>query len=299
MFTASFKNRILVGFIMIFCVAVGFFPEKAFGAQEADWESLVNQVKPGVLSIKSDQGNSMSIGAGFIINPDGYALTNAHVVGDKKTVVVKLIDDKTFTANVVAVNTEDDLALLKLPVTNLPTLRLASGKISEGQPVMAIGAPYGMDFTVTRGIISNTNRLLKNNNYIQTDTPLNPGNSGGPLVNGNGEVIGINSAIIALSNSVGFAIPVAKLNNFLDQHKISCNISLENKSAAQAVKTSNPSPQNNSPVSRQKSNKRLAMQICAGLLVIGLAAVTVMIIKGRKNARQLDDHLDDIDIKLM
>ena len=299
MFNTSFKYKILIGFFMIFFVVIGFLPEKVAGAQEAEWESVVNQVKPGVLSIKSEQDDSMSIGAGFIVNPDGYALTNAHVVGDKETVVVKLSDDKTFTAKVMAIDTENDLALLKLPISNLPTLRLGSGKISEGQPVIAIGAPYGMDFTITRGIISNTNRLLKNKNYIQTDTPLNPGNSGGPLLNNNGEVIGINSAIIALSNSMGFAIPVAKLNIFLEQNKISCNVSLENKHAAKAIVTGSPSSQNNQPASQQKGNKRLAMQIVAGLLVIGLAVVTIMIVKGRKNARQLDNNLDDIDIKLM
>ncbi len=267
-------------------------------AQEVDWESLVNQVKPGVLCVNSDQSGGMSIGSGFIINPDGYALTNAHVVSDQKTVGVKLANDKTFTAQVVAIDTKKDLALLKLPVSNLPTLRLGSGEVNEGEPVMAIGAPYGMDFTITRGIISNTDRVLKGKSFIQTDTALNPGNSGGPLVNKDGEVIGINSAIIALSNGMGFAIPVERLNDFLEQNGIACSVSLTNTRAAQVRSDQHKSSADKSPTAQKRDGKRLAMQIGAILLVIGLTAVIWMIIKGCKTARKLNDNLDDIDIEL-
>jgi len=293
------KQRIIVVIIILIAFTNGLLAKKPVLAREFDWESLVNQVKPGVLCIKSDPDGGMSIGSGFIINPDGYALTNAHVVGDKKTVGVKLSNNKTFTAKVVAVDEKKDLALLKLPVANLPALRLGSGKVQEGEPVMAIGAPYGMDFTVTRGIISNTSCELEGSRFIQTDTALNPGNSGGPLVNGNGEAIGINSAIIAFSNGMGFAIPVENINDFLAKNKVACNVSLDNPRAAQALQSNPPEPGKKSSSAESIHDRmRVVAQIAFILLVLGLAVVIWMIARGRKASHKLNDNLDDIEIEL-
>lgn len=296
---AFLKHRIVIGLIIIFAIINSLAESKPASAREIDWESLVNQVKPGVLCVKQDTDGGMSIGSAFLINPDGYALSNAHVVGDKKTVGVKLSNNKIFTAQVVAVDTKNDLALLKLPVANLPALRMGSGKVNEGEQVMAIGAPYGMDFTVTRGIISNVNCELEGKSYIQTDTALNPGNSGGPLLNGNGEVIGINCAIIAFSNGMGFAIPIENINAFLSKNKVTCNASLDNSRAAQALQSNrSEAGKKKPPADSNRDWMRVAAQIAVALLVIGLAVVIWMVIKGRKSAHKLDDKFDDIDIEL-
>ncbi|MDR3100229.1 MAG: trypsin-like peptidase domain-containing protein, partial [Paraburkholderia sp.] len=142
---------------------------------------------------------STSLGSGFIISPDGYILTNAHVVDGANVVTVKLTDKREFKAKVVGADKQSDVAVLKIDAKDLPTVKIGDPRQSKvGQWVVAIGSPYGFDNTVTSGIISAKSRSLPDENYtpfIQTDVPVNPGNSGGPLFNLQGEVIGINSMI--------------------------------------------------------------------------------------------------------
>ena len=162
----------------------------------------------------SDQP-SESLGSGFIVSPDGYILTNAHVVDGANVVTVKLTDKREFRAKVVGSDKQSDVAVLKINATNLPIVRIGDpSKSKVGQWVVAIGSPYGFDNTVTSGIISAKARSLPDENYtpfIQTDVPVNPGNSGGPLFNLEGEVIGINSMIYSQTGGfqgLSFAIPI-------------------------------------------------------------------------------------------
>lgn len=163
---------------------------------------------------QSDQP-SASLGSGFIVSSDGYILTNAHVVDGANVVTVKLTDKREFRAKVVGADKQSDVAVLKIDATNLPTVKIGDPNQSKvGQWVVAIGSPYGFDNTVTSGIISAKSRSLPNENYtpfIQTDVPVNPGNSGGPLFNLQGEVIGINSMIYSQTGGfqgLSFAIPI-------------------------------------------------------------------------------------------
>ncbi|BDD93227.1 serine protease [Pandoraea sp. NE5] len=156
-----------------------------------------------------------SLGSGFIVSADGYILTNAHVVDDASQVTVKLTDKREFKAKVVGSDKASDVALLKIAATNLPTVKIGDpSKSKAGEWVVAIGSPYGFDNTVTAGIVSAKARALPDENYtpfIQTDVPVNPGNSGGPLFNLNGEVIGINSMIYSRTGGfqgLSFAIPI-------------------------------------------------------------------------------------------
>jgi serine protease Do len=146
------------------------------------------------------------VGTGFIIDPSGYIATNNHVVDGAKTVEVTLHDGRKLTAKVVGTDPPTDLALLKVEATGLPTIPLGdSGGVKAGEPVMAIGNPFGLDHTVTVGIISGTSRVIgagRYDDFLQTDAAINPGNSGGPLVNVRGEAIGIATAIA--SRSGGF-----------------------------------------------------------------------------------------------
>ncbi|WP_042299546.1 DegQ family serine endoprotease [Paraburkholderia kururiensis] len=158
---------------------------------------------------------STSLGSGFIISNDGYILTNAHVVDGANVVTVKLTDKREFRAKVIGSDKQSDVAVLKIDAKNLPTVKIGDPRQSKvGQWVVAIGSPYGFDNTVTSGIISAKSRSLPNENYtpfIQTDVPVNPGNSGGPLFNLQGEVIGINSMIYSQTGGfqgLSFAIPI-------------------------------------------------------------------------------------------
>lgn len=164
-------------------------------------------------------------GSGFIVSPDGIILTNAHVVRDAKEVTVKLTDRREYRAKVLGADPKTDVAVLRIEAKNLPVVTL--GKVSDlkvGEWVLAIGSPFGFENTVTAGVVSAKGRSLPDDSavpFIQTDVAVNPGNSGGPLFNTRGEVIGINSQIYSRSGGyqgVSFAIPIdvaARIKNQL------------------------------------------------------------------------------------
>ncbi|MET3916197.1 serine protease Do [Variovorax sp. OAS795] len=154
-------------------------------------------------------------GSGFIVSPDGIIMTNAHVVKDAKEVTVKLTDRREYRAKVLGADAKTDIAVLKIDARNLPTLALGNTKdLKVGEWVLAIGSPFGFENTVTAGVVSAKGRSLPDDSYvpfIQTDVAVNPGNSGGPLLNTRGEVVGINSQIYSRSGGyqgVSFAIPI-------------------------------------------------------------------------------------------
>ena len=164
------------------------------------------------------------VGSGFIVSPDGLVLTNAHVVADASEVTVKLTDRREFKAKVVGSDPQSDIALLRIDARELPTVKLGDAKdVRVGEWVVAIGSPYGFENTVTAGIVSATSRALPDGTYvpfIQTDVAVNPGNSGGPLFNLNGEVIGINAQIYSGTGGyqgLSFAIPVDVVAKVMDQ----------------------------------------------------------------------------------
>jgi serine protease Do len=163
-----------------------------------------------------------ALGTGFIIDPAGYVVTNAHVVEEADEVRVRLSDERELEADVVGRDRKLDLALLKLQnATNLPSAPLGdSSGLRVGEFVLAVGNPFGLGHTITLGIVSAKARTIgagPYDDFIQTDASINPGNSGGPLFNGRGEVVGINTAIRAGANGIGFAIPVDALKDVLQQ----------------------------------------------------------------------------------
>ena len=166
-----------------------------------------------------------ALGSGFIISPDGFIVTNNHVVQGADTITVKLVDNgKGYAATVVGLDPETDLALIKIePDHDLPVLEFADSEgLKVGEWVMAIGNPFGLGHTVTAGIVSGKGRVLgagPYDDFIQTDASINPGNSGGPLVNMDGKVIGINSAIIPAGQGLGFAIPSTMARKVIEQLK--------------------------------------------------------------------------------
>jgi serine protease Do len=168
------------------------------------------------------------VGSGFIIDADGYIVTNHHVVDGTKTIEVQLSDGRTFQPKVIGSDPETDIALLKIDATGLPMIPLGSSSaLKVAEPVMAIGNPFGFDHTVTVGIVSGMGRFIgqgRFDDFIQTDAAINPGNSGGPLINTRGEAIGINSAIRSSTGGfqgIGFAIPVDLAKPVLGQLRAS------------------------------------------------------------------------------
>lgn len=169
-----------------------------------------------------------SLGSGFLLSADGYIVTNNHVIEGADSIKVNLLADKngerSYDAEVVGTDQETDLALLKIKAdVALPYLDFGdSDSLKVGQWVMAIGNPFGLDHTVTAGIVSAKGRTIgagPYDNFIQTDASINPGNSGGPLINMDGQVIGINTAIIASGQGIGFAIPSRLAKQVIDQLK--------------------------------------------------------------------------------
>ena len=159
--------------------------------------------------------NKNSVGSGFIVSPDGEIISNYHVVKDAEQIIVKLNDRSELHAEVIGFDEPSDVVLMKIDAENLPTVTMGSSEsLKVGQWVLAIGAPFGFDYTVTAGIVSAKGRSLPDSNYVpflQTDVAINPGNSGGPLFNLNGEVVGINSQIYSRTGSysgLSFAVPI-------------------------------------------------------------------------------------------
>ena len=173
-----------------------------------------------------------SLGSGFIISSDGYVLTNYHVVGEADEIVVRLQDRRELDAKLVGSDPQSDLALIKVDAADLPVVDIGSSDdLKVGEWVLAIGAPFGFDSSVTAGIVSAKGRSLPSDNYvpfIQTDVAINPGNSGGPLFNLKGQVVGINSQIVSRSGGymgLSFAIPIDLAMDVADQLKDSGQVS--------------------------------------------------------------------------
>nr|WP_187672572.1 DegQ family serine endoprotease [Pseudomonas carbonaria] len=199
-------------------------PDRLAGAQMPDLQGLPpifreffeRSIPPGSRGPGGGrQREAQSLGSGFIISPDGYVLTNNHVVADADEIIVRLSDRSELQAKLVGADPRSDVALLKVDGKNLPTVKLGkSNDLKVGEWVLAIGSPFGFDHSVTAGIVSAKGRSLPNESYvpfIQTDVAINPGNSGGPLFNLNGEVVGINSQIFTRSGGfmgLSFAIPI-------------------------------------------------------------------------------------------
>ncbi len=229
---------------------------QAVQIQAPDWVRLSKEAKPAVVNISVklntespappqlrgrpddrsfeeffkrffDQGPQRPVragGSGFILNANGFIVTNNHVVENAADIQVKLDDGRELPAKVVGRDAKTDLALLRIDATGLPVIPLGdSTALQVGEPVMAIGNPFGLEQTVTTGIVSATGRVIGSgpyDNFIQTDASINPGNSGGPLINARGEVVGINTAIFSRgggSVGIGFAVPSSLAKTVITQ----------------------------------------------------------------------------------
>ncbi len=182
--------------------------------------SAADRVRPAVVSIRSGRGRrnrepgAGGMGSGFVITPDGYILTNAHVVESASEITAAFSDGSEKHAQVAGVDSATDIAVVRVAASGLPAAELGdSARLRTGQLVIAIGSPHALEHSVTAGVVSAVGRTLRSRtgrlieNVIQTDAALNPGNSGGPLVDSRGRVVGINTAILAWAQGLCFAVP--------------------------------------------------------------------------------------------
>src|SRR5216684_3569639 len=186
--------------------------------------AVAQMVGPAVVSVRTDQG----LGSGVIYDASGLILTNAHVVDQAQSITIGLVDGRHFAGKVVGADTGFDVAVIKIDGANLPTATLGStANVQVGDPVMAIGNPFGFDHTLTTGVVSALNRPVSegqgsyNQPMVQTDAAINPGNSGGPLLDINGQVIAITTLVAAPqgipAQGLGFAVPVDTARRIADQ----------------------------------------------------------------------------------
>jgi hypothetical protein len=183
------------------------------------WQQVVTRVKPAVLHVESERG----AGTGFLVGQAGYAVTCCHIVENLGTVTVRFIDGREVLGTVLGTDPAADLALLRLSESPpAQPMRLAeSERIQEGQTVLAIGHPFGFSFTVSRGIVSSRCRVFKSTAYVQTDTALNPGNSGGPIISESGEVVGVASwGVRHDAEGIGFGIATPHLRALLARFRV-------------------------------------------------------------------------------
>ena len=211
------KKQIISAILLVFISS----PVFAFGNVEKNPVSIYEKINPAIVTVDSQIPDGLSCGTGCIIDKSGVILTSAHVVDIGKTVVVTMSNGQNYDAKVLKhLGDNKEIALLKIDAKkDLKTVKLGnSSKVKVGQKVLAIGNPFGFSGTLTQGIVS---RIDYAKNRIQTDAAINPGSSGGPLLNTNGDVIGINQAIYNPDNNIsnigiGFATPINLVKEYLE-----------------------------------------------------------------------------------
>lgn len=183
----------------------------------ADFAAAAERIRDSVVTVTLDKRS----GTGFIVNPEGDILTNSHVLGQGSAATVKLANGDELTATVTKTDPQRDLLLLKVERKSLPAVVFASSaKLKQGSEVAALGAPLGLSDTLTKGIVSSLGREIKGRKYLQIDAALNKGNSGGPIINDQGQVVGVATLDVLNAEKVGFAIPSDDAMAFLNEANI-------------------------------------------------------------------------------
>ena len=242
--TCTAQLRSLLAALLLATAVCGLVPSTAAAQPAPDFVELIEKVAPAVVNIRTTERNDPGArspfrrrapspqddetprgeGSGFLISADGYVVTNAHVVDGASEVLVTLPDKREFKARIVGSDVRTDLALVKIEASGLPMVRIGDvSRLRVGEWVLAIGSPFGLDSTVTAGIVSAKHRETGSDiAFLQTDVAVNPGNSGGPLINTRGEVVGVNSQILSPIGSyigISFAIPIDEAMRVVDQLK--------------------------------------------------------------------------------
>jgi S1-C subfamily serine protease len=279
--------------LLYIALLIVFFLPVNYAFSDSDSALITEQVTPAV--VKLTQGTHM--GCGFIINSDGYILTNRHVVDSDDKVNVELINKKVLKGKILLKDDKYDIAVVTIDYFNLPVVRLG-GIPKQGEEVLAIGTPLGMDYTVVKGIISSNSQKISGIEYIQTDAPLNPGNSGGPLVNMKGEVIGINTSKLENYPGINFAIPVYRLSYIIDKIGISVNTSLNNEGCPLRGRANNSEGDAALDIGHTESGIYISLFYIVASISVILAIILLILFSGKKH-RKKDRNSKAADEKLI
>lgn len=240
--------RFLIIFLVNALLIIGELHSAVLYANADYFPAIVELSRPAVVTLYTKGGS----GSGFFIGPDGYLLTNKHVVGQSKQVQVMLSDKAEMTGEVIAVG-EEDVALVRVDKRNLPTLRLGSvSGVRVGEIVLIIGSPLGLTDSTTKGTVSHMERKIENETFIQIDGWINPGNSGGPVINMKGEVVGIVTKTTKEANGIGFALPIEVAYKLLLDNRVPVETSLSSQGLA--LKPKEPEETKNSQKSTRNEN---------------------------------------------
>ncbi len=276
-------------------------------ASAQDMSGAIEQVKESVLTIKSGD----RVGAAFIVSPDGHALTSAHLVGDRSRVTAVLANNEELEATVVQTDEARDLALLKIDLKNLPAVRFApSSELKQGARVAALGAPLGLEGSVTEGIISAVEREVAGKKYLQVDAALNEGNSGGPVIDEQGRVVGVATAVVKEAQNVGFAVPSDAAIAFLQEAGVVLNLPLGLQAPAAAKRPVGGSGKPPAPPVVKQVGPRWLLLVGIPFVVALVVSLLVSLLVTRRVRRRPaepeislapaseDEDLSDVDITL-
>jgi serine protease Do len=230
------------GTVLALLLALASTPAAAQNPRRSPVVDIVERISPAVVNVAAEamvrevdpffggifggrQRRTQSLGSGLIVEASGLVVTNAHVIEGASRIVVTMLDGRELEADVLGSDRDADLAVLKVQGAKLPAVPLgSSGDLWIGETVVAIGNPFGLSHSVTTGVLSARGRAVPSErgeriftDFLQTDASINPGNSGGPLANLNGDVIGINTAVISGANGIGFAIPADRARRIVDE----------------------------------------------------------------------------------
>lgn len=260
--------------------------------------NTVNLVKQGVVSVLATEDKA--VGTAFFINTEGYLITNAHVIDQYDKIQLRLSDGRLTDCKIIIKDPSKDLALLKSSVVNTPVLWLDnSGLPRDGENVFTIGSPIGLEFTISNGIVSST-RIKEGINYIQTTVPVNPGNSGGPLFNSRGVVIGMVTKKVIDAENIAFAIPSSDVIAFASQNKVNytaiLGVEKNGVSSQPPVQQQEVTP----PAGKPDQKEQAPAQKTAGLpwwgytiiacvIIIALASLLIYLLFKRKNSKHNDN----------
>lgn len=244
-----------------------------------DASRVFEEVSPATVSVFTPLG----IGSGFVINPEGFIVTCAHVVGRGKRLKVKFANGQEFAAQIIKMSNRMDLALIKIETSHLPAVIVSVEPLKPGHQVYAVGAPMGMDFSLSEGIIANPKRVIMGKVLIQTNMAINSGNSGGPLLDSAGRVVGINSMKMNQAEGIGFAIPAASLVGFLESTGVEYSAQGELSPEERVNMGAGEEPD------EEEKGVTVAWVVAGVLFLVGLAGAVLLI--RRRNARCRDPEI--------
>lgn len=257
------ESAVRSGLVLLLLLSMAVMLAKPVTAEDAS--QLFDFVSPSVVSVMI--GNQ-AIGSGFIVNSEGYIVTCAHVAKEGTKLKVKLFDGRVVPVEVLDQDAKLDLAVLQTKEKNLPTANLSLVAVKTGNNVYAVGAPLGMESSLSQGIVSNPSRSFDGNNYIQADIAINSGNSGGPLFNASAQVVGVNSMKMNKAEGIGFAIPSSTVVKYLQSLNVpvATVTPAKEKGTKPAVKPD--SSEKPAPIQPEIGGKVVPLWIVIGVIIV-------------------------------